>query len=261
MANKDWYEDWHKDFFLQISKQLDGARFKYEKKPVIGGLRPDFLVFGPKDERVIVELKGWDSRGGNTARAWDQVEAYEEATGADHAFLVVKGLERNFKNKGVVNPDGLVPALCELFKKTRKRKKKYGPRSSKLRGVIFAAMPFSREYDDTFFVAMVHAAKKVNAICRRVDTEEFPGDIVEKIKKMIKESIAVIVDLSESRPNVLYETGFAHALPRPTVHICSTPLSELPFDVRNWNTIEYSRGRTTALRGPLTKRLRAALKR
>jgi hypothetical protein len=58
---------------------------------------------------------------------------------------------------------------------------------------------------------------------------------------------------------VLYETGFSHALEKPTIHVCSTPMSELPFDVRNWNTLAYQQGRTVYLREPLTARLQAAL--
>jgi len=69
----------------------------------------------------------------------------------------------------------------------------------------------------------------------------------------------VIVDLSEAKPNVLYEAGYAHALRKPVVHICSTPLSELPFDVRNWNTIAYRRGQTALLREPLARRLKAVM--
>jgi nucleoside 2-deoxyribosyltransferase len=79
------------------------------------------------------------------------------------------------------------------------------------------------------------------------------------IRELIRESDAVIVDLSEAKPNVLYEIGYAHGLSKPCVHVCSTPLSGLPFDVRNWNTIEYTRGQTTKLRAPLAKRLEAVL--
>lgn len=120
-------------------------------------------------------------------------------------------------------------------------------------------MPFSREYDDVFFVSMAHAADSVGATCKRVDREDFEGDVVEEIKRLIRESVAVIADLSEARPNVLYEVGYAHALLKPTVPICSTALGELPFDVRNWNTLEYTRGRTHQLRDPLARRLKAAI--
>lgn len=248
-----------KQLLKDISKLLEKAGLEFEAEPAVGGLRPDFIVWGPEGKRVIVETKAWSPHGGNTARAWQQVEAYKEATGADQAFLVIRELKKNFANKGVVNVDGLVPALLNYFseKRQRQRKKKL-PRQTKER-VVFAAMPFSRKYDDTYLVAMAYAAKKVDASCKRVDIEDFTGDIVQEIKSLIRKSIAVIVDLSESKPNVLYEAGYAHALDKPAVHICSTPLSELPFDVRNWNTIQYQRGQTVALRSPLTRRLKAVL--
>jgi nucleoside 2-deoxyribosyltransferase len=126
--------------------------------------------------------------------------------------------------------------------------------------MVFAAMPFSPSYDDVYFVAMAQAAKESGLECRRVDRQEFEGDIVDEIKRMIRESRAVIADLSGGKPNVLYEVGFAHALGRPTIHICSGPLSKLPFDVRNWRTLEYKRGQTHRLARILAKRLRAVLR-
>ncbi|MCK4732534.1 MAG: hypothetical protein KAT65_08750 [Methanophagales archaeon] len=242
-----------------ISKLLNNAGLEFEREPAVGGLRPDFIVYGPEGKFVIVEAKAWNPHGGNTARAWNQVEAYKRATGADQAFLVIGELKKNFGNKGVVNVNGLVPALREYFSRRSQREmKKELPRQAKEK-LVFAAMPFSREYDDTYFVAMAYAAKKVDASCKRVDKEEFTGDIVEEIKILIRKSIAVIVDLSESMPDVLYEAGYAHALDKPAVHVCSTPLSELPFDVRNWNTIEYSHGQTVTLKEPLARRLKSVL--
>jgi hypothetical protein len=133
------------------------------------------------------------------------------------------------------------------------------PEPAASKRTVFAAMPFAGEYDDTYFIAMSHAAEQVGAECKRVDRKEFSDDIVAEIKRLITSSIAVIVDLSEAKPNVLYEAGYAHALKKPTVHICSTPLSELPFDVRNWNTIPYRRGQTALLKEPLVRRLKAVM--
>jgi hypothetical protein len=127
--------------------------------------------------------------------------------------------------------------------------------TSQKRRTIFAAMPFAPEYDDVFFVAMAFAAEQVNAVCRRVDQDNFSGDIVSRIEELIRASDAVIADISESKPNVLYETGFAHGVGRPRVHICCTELENMPFDVRNWNTLRYTRGRTCQLREPLAQRL------
>lgn len=260
-----------KDVLEEVRRVLEGEGFEFESEPSIGGLRPDFLVKGPAGERVVVEVKSWTPRSGNTARAWEQAELYLEATKADAAFVVLDDLSKNYEEKGVVSPGRLAAAIREVLSgpggpKRAGGKKRAAPGGAKRRGrpprtpdTVFAAMPFRREFDDTFFVAMVGAAKKCGLDCVRVDREEFSGDIVSKIRAEIEASRAVIVDLSRGEPNVLYEAGYAHALGKPTVHISSTALNELPFDVRNWNTLEYKPGQTSQLVTRLTNRLRAVL--
>jgi hypothetical protein len=266
----------------QLENMLRNAGIPYRRQPSIGGLRPDFIVTGPHKEKIILEVKGWDPRGGNTARAFHQVQLYKKATGADQALIVMPDLKKNYKRKGVIKLDAVLPTLQKLFglaavgepaaparvpevkkRETVEDQPPLQPRhtgeAAPAKRMIFAAMPFSSEYDDTYFIAMSHAAEQVGAECKRVDLKEFSGDIVTEIKRLISASAAVIVDLSEAKPNVLYEAGFAHALRKPTVHICSTPLSELPFDVRNWNTLTYRRGQTALLKEPLARRLRAVL--
>jgi len=275
-----------KKFEDQLENILRNARIPYRRQPSIGGLRPDFIVTGPHGEKIILEVKMWDPRGGNTARAFHQVQLYKKATGADQALIVMPDLKKNYKRNGVIKMDTVLPTLQKLFQRPREPQSalsappKIPPAGEKnrpagerpprrplqraetpaaSRKMIFAAMPFSSDYDDTYFIAMSHAAEQVGADCKRVDLKEFSGDIVGEIKRLIARSAAVIVDLSEAKPNVLYEAGYAHALRKPVVHICSTPLSELPFDVRNWNTIAYRRGQTALLREPLSRRLKAVL--
>ena len=80
-------------------------------------------------------------------------------------------------------------------------------------------MPFAPQYEDVFFIAMRYAAEQVGAVCTRVDRREFQGNVVAEIQSLIRESIAVFVDLSEAKPNVLYETGYAHALKAVHPHL------------------------------------------
>jgi nucleoside 2-deoxyribosyltransferase len=253
------------EFEKRIARMLEQLGVDYVRGEAIAGLRPDFVIKGPKGKTAIVEVKGWDSTGGNTARAVNQVEKYLQATGADLALIVLPELKRNFTDEGVVNEAGLLTVLQNwLSKEWTKYRRAPGTKPAKRKAqksdrLIFAAMPFDRKYDDTFFVAMRYAAERVNAVCERVDRTEFSGDIVEEIKRLIRTSIAVIVDLSESKENVMYEAGFAHALNKPTVHICSTDLSLLPFDVRNWNTMSYNIGGTANLRRRLSARLSAMI--
>jgi hypothetical protein len=271
-----------KIFEDKLENILRNAGIAYRRQPSIGGLRPDFIVTGPHGEKIVLEVKGWDPRGGNTARAIHQVQLYKKATGADQALIVMPDLKKNYKRKGVIKLDAVLPTLQKLFgipregqpasptraPEAKKRaavdirpplQPRHTGEAAPAKRMIFAAMPFSSEYDDTYFIAMSHAAEQAGAECKRVDLKEFSGDIVSEIKRLISSSAAVIVDLSEAKPNVLYEAGFAHALRKPTVHICSTPLSELPFDVRNWNTLTYRRGQTALLKDPLARRLKAVL--
>jgi len=247
------------DFEDAIAKELSNAGFDFEREPAIGGLRPDFLVKGPHGELVIVEAKLWDPRGGNTARAVEQVRLYAKATGVDRVFLVLPDLRKTFESKGVVSPEPLSSSLQSFFEQSGPRQQRTRLRQQSSDLTVFAAMPFDRQYDDTFLIAMSYAAERVDAACKRVDRAEFSGDIVEEIKRLINESVAVIVDLSEAKSNVLYEAGYSDALKKPTVHVSSTSLEELPFDVRNWNTLKYSLGQTAKLREPLARRLRSVL--
>jgi hypothetical protein len=246
----------------QLENLLRQAGIRYRRQPSIGGLRPDFLVAGPHGEKVVLEVKLWDPRGGNTARAVRQAELYRKATGADRALIVMPNLKRNYRREGVVRMEAVVPLLRKQLRLDRKGPRPTAgkkPRRKAASRTVFAAMPFAGEYDDTFLIAMSYAAQRAGAVCQRVDRREFSGDVVAEIERMIRGSSAVIVDLSEAKPNVLYEAGYAHALRKPVVHICSTPLAELPFDVRNWNTIPYRRGRTALLRKVLARRLKAVM--
>jgi hypothetical protein len=93
-------------------------------------------------------------------------------------------------------------------------------------------MPFKEEFDDVYFVAMRDAAVSVSATCIRIDNEYYQGDILQKLKQDVKDSIVMIADISGANPNVLYEVGFSHGIGKPTIHICSTLLNKLTFDVK-----------------------------
>ncbi len=254
-----------------LAKDLHAAGIPFKQEVVLGGLQPDFLIQAPDGRKIVLEAKTWNPHGSNRRRAIEWARLYKKATGADRAFIVLEGLKRKHSrpSKGLVSEKDVVDVLsAELEKKVSDEETppvppptKGKPRSAKRQAtrMVFAAMPFSPEYDDVYFVAMAPAAQSVNAACKRVDREEFQGDIVVQIEELIASSQAVIADLSESRANVLYETGFAHALKLPIIHICSTPLDELPFDVRNWNTISYVKGRTHKLQGDLARRLKGVL--
>jgi hypothetical protein len=208
-----------------------------------------------------------DSATQNIVRAKQQAKYYKKRTSAAHAFLVIRGLKKSFPNEGVISDKDLPHLISDLSKTKRKTATKVSSTTTirySIEGaakIIAAVMPFSEAFDDVYFVAMTHAAASVGTVCKRVGKEEFEGDIVQRIKQNIRDSIAVIADLSGAKSNVLYEVGFSHGIGKPTIHICSTPLEQLPFDVKTWNTISYSKGRTFALKEKLAQRLKEVLKR
>jgi hypothetical protein len=256
-----------------VASKLRERGFALERDRALGGLRADFVIRLLNGEVVVVEVKPWQPTHSNLQRAEQQVERYQRATGADRVFLVLQELAKQpLDSKGVVTLDGLLLILSVLNQAARHPRSKAKGRKPGLMTVkkkrrhqrpmvkIFAAMPFESGYDDVYFVAMVGAAKRLKGLCDRTDHSEFVGDIPAVIRQRIRTSDVVICDLSEAKPNVLYETGFAHALEKKAVHICSTPLNKLPFDVSHFNTIEYHRGSTHKLIEPLVQRLRAILK-
>jgi hypothetical protein len=237
-----------------IAERLREAGLKFATEKALGGLAPDFIVYAPDGRQFIVETRTWDFPG-LTTEASRQAQHYQDTSKADGAFIVIPGLKRSLPSKGVVTLDGLVPALEAEINSAKRRSNP--PQATEIERLIFAAMPFAPHYEDVFFVAMTYAAEQVGAVCDRVDRREFQGNVLDEVHRMIRESSAVIVDLSESKPNVLYEAGFAHALKKPCIHICSTPLDKLPFDVAHWKTTRYEPGQTYKLRKELTQRLKA----
>jgi hypothetical protein len=246
------------DFTRLVAQKLREAGFQFEAKVAIGGVRLDFVIHAPDGREIAVEAKAWEQSRGFRNRAIHQARSFKEILGADEAFVVVQGLERSRVSEGVVTLDRLVSALQERPEQ-REVPKKARAAIRAPENIIFAAMPFGELYDDTFLVAMSYAAKSVSAVCERVDQKRFSGDIVEMIKSMIRECTAMIADLSGANPNVLYEVGYAHGLGKPTVLICATPLSELPFDVRQWKTLKYTFGKTWEFREDLASALESVL--
>ena len=245
-----------KNFEKLVADQLRGAGIKFATQKAIAGLAPDFIVYAPDGRQFIVEIKNWDFPG-LTTEASRQAQHYQDAMDVDGAFVVIPSLKRSLPSKGVVALAGLVPALQAELETTKNRSNP--PAATSVEQLVFAAMPFAPQYEDVFFIAMRYAAEQVGAVCTRVDRREFQGSVVEEIQRLIRKSIAVFVDLSEAKPNVLYETGYAHALKKPCIHICSTPLEKLPFDLLQWKTTKYNPGQIHKLGKELAQRLKEAL--
>jgi hypothetical protein len=210
------------DFWQEVRDLLEDLDVDLEVGPIVGGVRPDFVI-NHGGRTMVLEVKPWRGPGIlDEVHALAQLALQADAVGADRALLVVPEIRTAMPDPSVVSVDRL-PREIEAWRELRASESVDEPPASSEPKQIFAAMPFAPEYSDTYWVAMREAAVAVGAGCDRVDKVDYVGDVVEKIKGMIDESAAVIADLSGSAPNVLFELGFAFALGKPCILICSTP--------------------------------------
>jgi len=246
------------DLDTYIANSLDKAGIAFHKSVDVGGLEADFAIPTHDGRVLVLETKNWEKKSGVTNRAARQAQLFRRASGVKNSFVVVNDLHRSKPMDGVLAPSDVVKIISQELETAQGNRAKKVPELESPKHMIFAAMPFAEEYEDTY-VAMVGSAESVNAVCKRVDREEYVGNVLDKIESLIRESRAVVADLSESKPNVLYEAGFARGIGKPTISISSTAIKDLPFDVAQLSTIEYKKGQTNRLRTALTNRLRAIL--
>lgn len=75
---------------------------------------------------------------------------------------------------------------------------------------------------------------------KRIDLEEFTGDVVDRVLARIRGSRFVVADFTGHRGGVYFEAGFALGLGRTLIYTChEADLGAAHFDVRNMNTIAW----------------------
>ena len=79
------------------------------------------------------------------------------------------------------------------------------------KGTAFVIMPFSDEFD-AVYLAIDDACKRINISSCKVNDIAGSGFVLRRIYKSIEEAEFIIVDLTNSRPNVYYELGYAHGV-------------------------------------------------
>ncbi len=230
----------------------------------LGGLIVPFVAPTRLGGLIVIDPRGWPPTEANWNRAKRLSALYKKQTGATAAYVVIPELAVTDAEHGVVNEGELMRILDRALEGPpalpfRKPTTRAALEPARGKPRIFAAMPFADDYDDVFMVAIASAAEKAGAVAERIDHQSFTGDIVIEIKRRIEHASAMVADLSELRPNVLYELGYADGLRLPAVRISSSPLKDLPFDIRNDRTIAYQKGQTHKLAGTLSRELKNLL--
>lgn len=122
----------------------------------------------------------------------------------------------------------------------------------------FVIMPFAADFDDVYSViktTVESAAADTKGRCFRLDESRPAGRITDRLLTELRSATICVADLTENKPNVMWELGFAMALGKPTI-IVTQSVATLPFDLKDMQSIEYSRNRLSATLGvPLKQSL------
>jgi len=105
---------------------------------------------------------------------------------------------------------------------------------------IFVLMSFNPVYNE-IFDEFVDAAKLVNEslVVKRIDKQRGDYRITDEILNCIAKARLIICDLTDERPNVYYELGYARGL-RKKVIPCAKENTKLHFDIKDFRTIFYN---------------------
>ena len=104
-------------------------------------------------------------------------------------------------------------------------------------GNVAVMMPFAATFNPVYEAVRL-ACGKLRLDVLRVDEIYGPTQIINDVFKTIEQSKLVISDLTGRNPNVLYETGLAHARNRDVVMIVQNE-EDIPFDLRHIRYVRY----------------------
>lgn len=108
------------------------------------------------------------------------------------------------------------------------------------KGYAFVAMPIVP--DDSDFEDVLDAIKEATRRCgitaERVDEPPSNERITDRILESIQKAEHVIVDLTDSRPNVFYEAGYAQGIGKTPVFIAREG-TRLEFDLKDYPVIFF----------------------
>lgn len=127
---------------------------------------------------------------------------------------------------------------------------------------VFVLMPFVESWSTPALEIFQSAAQAIDIDPKphlyRADEIDESDWITDQIMDAIRTADAVLADISDLNPNVMWELGFAQALERPVV-VVNQRIQRSPFDVRGWRQVEYAIPPTENQVAQLTRFLSVAL--
>ncbi|HLJ80839.1 MAG TPA: hypothetical protein VKT52_05085 [Ktedonobacterales bacterium] len=124
----------------------------------------------------------------------------------------------------------------------------------------FIIMPFRPEFDEVVTVVKAALAQAGIDEAVRMDDIMGAGYISPELQGELQAADFCIADLSDLNPNVMWETGYAAALLKPTIAITRSQ-DPLPFDVHDLRFERYDPKNLPTLHGRLVSAIAHTLRR
>ena len=106
------------------------------------------------------------------------------------------------------------------------------------RKTVFVAMPFSENFEDVYQFGIYATVRRCGYVCEKVDESLYAGSIIDRITCGIQEAEFIIADLTEERPNVYLEVGYAWGLGKPVILVAREG-QRLHFDLSHHKCLFY----------------------
>jgi hypothetical protein len=161
----------------------------------------------------------------------------------------------------------VVPNICDMIDKTigllrnpvEAAQTVPSPSDGIELGTAFIAMPIDENDHQLIDVleAIKESASKCGITADRVDEVESNDRITDRILEYIRKAEFVIVDLTNERPNVFFEAGFAQGIGKIPIYLARHG-TKIHFDLKDYPIIQFRNMKE--LKEKLAKRLNALIK-
>jgi len=127
------------------------------------------------------------------------------------------------------------------------------------KGYAFVAMPMDESNHALVDVleAIKAGAKECGITAQRIDDDESSERITDRMLDSIHAAEFVIVDLTEGRPNVFYEAGYAQGIGKIPIYVARQG-TDIHFDLKDYPVIFFRNNKE--LREKLARRLKSIAK-
>jgi hypothetical protein len=129
----------------------------------------------------------------------------------------------------------------------------------------FVIQPFNTKFDKRYTDVYKPAIQSTGLKPYRVDADPSVDIAIDAIESGIRESAICLADITEDNPNVWYELGYASAVKKPIIMVCSDErkTKKYPFDIQHRTVISYkveSPQDFDTLQNAITVKIKAQLK-